>query len=140
VNVPSTLAACVVLPDGASVPLQETPFAPPPLAVQLVAPIEDHVRVSEAPIMTEVGVTVSVADGALTVIAACADPVPWLGSILLQVIPKVYCPGSLTLLIVVPAGESTKLLAPAAPQTLPGPPPVSAQLSALVEDHVIVKF
>ena len=128
---PLTLAVCVLLPVVGSEPLHATPLAPPPLAVQALTEVPDQLSVKVDPFVTEVGLAVSVTDGVTTVSFACVEAVPWFGSMLLQVIPNVNTPGSLTLLTAEPFGGSPKLLLPAAPQMLPGAPPVSAHASAL---------
>ena len=76
VKVPLTLAVCVALPDAGSVPLQADPFAPPPLAVQLLTDVPDQLSVSVDPFVTEVGLTLSVTAGVPTVRIACAEAVP----------------------------------------------------------------
>ena len=61
------------LPLVALVPVQ------PPLAVQVVAFVDDHVRLVDEPVVTEVGFAVSVTvgnTGAVTVTDALADPEP----------------------------------------------------------------
>jgi hypothetical protein len=54
VNVPAVVAVCVRVPEVATAPDQLVPLAPPPLAVQLVAAVEDHVSVKELPAVTAV--------------------------------------------------------------------------------------
>jgi hypothetical protein len=41
------------VPEVLTAPDQLIPFAPPPLAAQLVAAVEDHVSVNDSPVLTE---------------------------------------------------------------------------------------
>lgn len=47
VYVPGVVAVCVRVPEVLTGPDQPAPLAPPPLAVQLVAAVEDHVSVND---------------------------------------------------------------------------------------------
>jgi hypothetical protein len=95
VKVPLVVPVCVVVPLVATEPDQGLPSAPPPLAVQLVAPCEDHVKVKLSPTVTLEALVVSVLVSACTVSSACVDVgATTLESILSHVSPKVNFPTS----------------------------------------------
>lgn len=65
-NDPLTLAVCVVLPEDGKEPLHGAPFAPPPLAAQELTEVPDQASEKLEPLVTEVGVAVSVTVGVPT--------------------------------------------------------------------------
>lgn len=97
------VAVCVTEPEAPSVPLQGVPFAPPPLAVQLVAVVDDHVSVKELPTVTDWELVARVAVISSTSTVACVDTEACVGSMLWQVRPKVTSPMP-ALSVTVPAG------------------------------------
>jgi len=110
-------------------------LAPPPIALQLVAPVEDHVSVNELPLVTDVALEVRVSCRATILRLCCVEPVAaCFGSMLVQVRPKVNSPAWATSEVYPTAGVPTPCS-----QLPPGMPPVSRQEAALVDDHEIRK-
>ena len=64
------VACCVTEPEGGSDPDQLVPLAPPPMAVQPVAPVDDQVKVKEEPLLTETALLLRLALSVPTVRAA----------------------------------------------------------------------
>jgi len=93
VNVPLVVAVWVTEPEVPSDPDQGAPLAPPPLAVQKVAAVEDQVKVKEPPLFTVVGLAVKVAVSTSIFRVACATgPSGSDTSTLWQLMENVYCP------------------------------------------------
>ena len=91
-----SLGVSVFVPEVARAPLHEVP-AGPPLAVQDVALVELHVRVTDCPLVIVEGFAVSVTAAgaaAVTVTVACAVAFGWALSMLAQDRPKVYLPAA----------------------------------------------
>jgi hypothetical protein len=131
VNEPEAAAVCVVDPEVASIPDHNEPFAPPPPAVQPVAPTEDHVRVMVPPLVTLVGLAVSVAVRGEIDRFACVDTAGEAASMLEHVRPNVYWPAGPDSESVPEAGTDWTL----PPHEPPGTPPVRRQLPELVADQ-----
>jgi hypothetical protein len=134
---PAVVAVCVTFPEVVSAPDHAVPFAPPPLAVHAVAPVDDHVTVKELPMATFAGLAETAAVGGVgvpTVSVVDALAGPWFGSMLWHVTPSVNVPVVMLLSPTLPFAE------PRAPTK--GPlnafPPDATQPEAFVEDHVIV--
>ena len=70
VNVPLVVAVCVTDPDVGCAPAHGVPFAPPPLPVQLVAPVVFHDKVKELPVLSEEALLRKLSDSAA--IESCA--------------------------------------------------------------------
>jgi hypothetical protein len=64
------------VPDESKVPDQGEPFAPPPLAVHWLVPVEDQVSVSVCPCVTVVALADRIAVGSATVSFASAVVLP----------------------------------------------------------------
>jgi hypothetical protein len=92
VKLPLVVAVSVVVPLVARGPDQGLPLAPPPLAVQPVAPCDDHVKVKLPPTVMLDALAVSVLVSDCTVSCACVDVGDTLESMLSHVIPKVKFP------------------------------------------------
>jgi len=99
VNMPVVVAVWVKVPEVATAPDQLVPFAPPPLAVQLVAAVEDHVRVKEFPAVTSVFAGDSVSESAWMFNAAWAVAADCNGSMLGQLRPNVKLPACAMMVI-----------------------------------------